>query len=114
MRISDCSSDVCSSDLAWPANIRFFSIGPPCAISCNVFWMQKLRGSASRPVEFVSVSAHDENRHWLRQPMQSARSDERRVWKAWGSTDRFRRAKYHVKKKYKTIKILNEPYNEPK
>src|SRR3546814_1068749 len=76
MRISDCSSDVCSSDLAWPANIRLFSIGPPCAISCNVFWMQKLRGSASRPVDFVSVSAHDEHRHWLRQPMLSARSEE--------------------------------------
>jgi len=41
-------------------------------MSCSVFWMQKLRGSASRPVELVSVSAQDEKAHWLRQPMQSA------------------------------------------
>src|SRR3546814_20163235 len=71
MRISDWSSDVCSSDLC-PANIRFRSISPPWAMSCSVFWMQKLRGSASRPVEFVSLSAQEEKLHWLRQPMQSA------------------------------------------
>ena len=41
-------------------------------MSCSVFWMQKLRGSARRPVEFFSLSAHDENAHWLRQPMHSA------------------------------------------
>ena len=31
--------------------MRLCSTGPPCAISCRVFWIQKLRGSASRPVE---------------------------------------------------------------
>src|SRR3546814_9591905 len=34
--------------------------------------MQKLRGSARRPVELPSLSAQDEKLHWLRQPMQSA------------------------------------------
>jgi len=40
--------------------------------------MQKLRGSASRPVEFFSLSAQDEKEHWLRQPMHSAWS-----WRIW-------------------------------
>src|SRR4249919_1117643 len=34
--------------------------------------MQKLRGSARRPVVFFSLSAQDEKPHWLRQPMHSA------------------------------------------
>src|SRR3546814_4511449 len=52
--------------------MRFWSTSPPWAISCSVFWMQKLRGSARRPVELPSLSAQDEKLHWLRQPMQSA------------------------------------------
>jgi hypothetical protein len=41
-------------------------------MSCSVFWMQKLRGSAFLPLLYSGACCVQLlNRQWLRQPMQS-------------------------------------------
>ena len=55
-----------------PANIRLFSRLPSCAMSCKVFWMQKERGSALRPLLYSGACCDQlEKRQADRQPMQS-------------------------------------------
>src|SRR5581483_5672778 len=55
----------------WPANMSSASTFPSCAMFCSVFWMQKLRGSALRPVLPSSFCDQLENWHADRQPMHA-------------------------------------------
>src|SRR3546814_17238999 len=89
MRISDWSSDVCSSDL----------------VSSIV--------SSAQSVSLGYLALHRAS-HWARSARASARlrrrSEERRVGKECVSTCRSRWSPYHYKKKYITQKII--PYKD--
>src|SRR3546814_15769367 len=77
MRISDWSSDVCSSDLLDPAEaVEALELG--------------------QPLDLVRFAAHVRAEH-----LPHARSEERRVGKECVSTCRSRWSPYHYKKKYK-------------
>src|SRR3546814_18820159 len=101
MRISDWSSDVCSSDLGWVdrASRVMKGVEDPLALYPNIKrWFQ---GVDARPavtrarmvasaVEFKKVNDEE-------------RAEERRVGKACVSTCRSRWSPYHYNKKIKTM-----------
>src|SRR3546814_14491122 len=92
MRISDWSSDVCSSDLGHQVAHTLTSAGVP-----RISWCVRGRPSPSsegraKPGKALPTSA-DGNR--------AGRSEERRVGKECVSTCRSRWSPYHYKKKYK-------------
>src|SRR3546814_11696500 len=101
MRISDWSSDVCSSDLAaGPAGGRSLGLGQAVSqqrqhdlhrVHCHQF-RSRIRERAGR----VAVG------------QAARRSEERRVGKECVSTCRSRWSPYHYKKKKKTIKQANK------
>src|SRR3546814_12141728 len=98
MRISDWSSDVCSSDLPWPG--------------INYFCTTRQGGVSTGPWASFNLGAHAGDEHdavnnnrqrlramlpgdpvWLKQV--HGRSEERRVGKECVSTCRFRWSPYH-------------------
>src|SRR3546814_3411855 len=94
MRISDWSSDVCSSDLSTPGR-NTTTYDRPCAGPPR-------RGCRSTPTGFASDTrtgrcrgADQPQCDWLRQPVHDARSEERRVGKECVSTCRSRWLPYH-------------------
>src|SRR3546814_19057345 len=82
MRISDWSSDVCSSDLCWEAR----ACRSPM---CEGLWIRRSWRCSTRLVR----CSRRRPRHWSR------RSEERRVGKECVSTCRSRWSPYHYKKK---------------
>src|SRR3546814_16504497 len=88
MRISDWSSDVCSSDLERCCGTRATAPSTPGAI-----WIRAIRAvPAGVVVELAGVGVGDRDR---------VRSEERRVGKECVSTCRSRWSPYHYKKKKK-------------
>src|SRR3546814_21163771 len=90
MRISDCSSDVCSSDLLKPRDSR--AITPKRAPS---LFSPKITGKGA-----------------LRPFMRRKRSEERRVGKECVSTCRSRWSLYHYKKNKTTNRTRKSPYKQ--
>src|SRR3546814_12799606 len=92
MRISDWSSDVCSSDLPHPS--RYYG-----AASLNVWFCLSVRVP-------VCAGAPDTARRARRggDVRRALRSEERRVGKECVSTCRSRWSPYHLKKKTNTLK----------
>src|SRR3546814_17834460 len=101
MRISDWSSDVCSSDLHCPQSLR-----------------QQEKQATHRGIPPASdAHPHSAACRWLPwraiwpanlSGVRSTRSEERRVGKACVSTCRYRWSPYHYKKKKNTIhKVAN-------
>src|SRR3546814_14106080 len=93
MRISDWSSDVCSSDLAL---ILLYRVVPPPATPLMVIRLVQGRGLERDWVAWEAISPH------LRQAVVAAadnRSEERRGGKECVSTGRSRWSPYHEKKK---------------
>src|SRR3546814_19632129 len=89
MRISDWSSDVCSSDLAFISHAVLLDQGCP---HCPIFPTAASRRSLGRvsvPVWLIILSD---------QLRIVARSEERRVGKECVSTCRYRWSPYHYKK----------------
>src|SRR3546814_19693628 len=93
MRISDWSSDVCSSDLLKAASAEVLTIAPlPCGYMMrSASWQQK---KVPRRLTFITRF----------QRSSVTRSEERRVGKECVSTCRSRLSPYHSKKK-KNIKL---------
>src|SRR3546814_18774176 len=102
MRISDWSSDVCSSDLMKPSYIimaAVFAVSSPALANEN--WQEKDTdgdGQLSRAEHDAGVAAA-----WTAKDADGngqlstaeARSEERRVGKEWISTCRYRWSPYH-------------------
>src|SRR3546814_20195171 len=101
MRISDCSSDVCSSDLAttsstrWPSSCASSAAGsrattttstPTCACEPSSSAPSRFRRECSCAASSI-------------QDFVSARTEERRVGKGWVSTCRSRGSPHQSKKK---------------
>src|SRR3546814_3348249 len=96
MRISDWSSDVCSSDLSSPGVIlrhRFRSSYP--AASASTPWDRSVRGHARCFVQPQAVASPAD----IKKPLHLCRSEESRVGKECVSTCRSRWVPDHVKKK---------------
>src|SRR3546814_14434425 len=99
MRISDWSSDVCSSDLAAPNNTQRFAEVPPLGVKVH-------RGLT-----------HDGLGKYLSQVITKApgptddivRSEERRVGKECVSTCRSRWSPYHSNKHYRAGNRIETP-----
>src|SRR3546814_13312817 len=102
MRISDCSSDVCSSDLKHKGNLPDHRLVPcvgPDDIDPN---SDTIKGStrwaiatdADTPEEAV-LHHLDQNLHAISPRGNRIRSEERRVGKEWGSTCRSRVSSHH-------------------
>src|SRR3546814_13597446 len=109
MRISDWSSDVCSSDLVTKAPARtehrplVIGFGP-----CGLFAGLVLAQMGFRP---IILDRGKEVRERTKDTWDM-RSEERRVGKECGSTCRSRWSPYHSKKK-KHKKILVNEHNKP-
>src|SRR3546814_16318256 len=104
MRISDWSSDVCSSDLCShvprrPALVEGKRlVSPTMAGSCSALSNQRLSGALVQRGSDVSLDKGAAERRifaWC-----GYRSEERRVGKEGVSTCRFRWSRYHLKKTY--------------
>src|SRR3546814_18288370 len=83
MRISDWSSDVCSSDLNWPKSFSAWRAAP-------------YRWVRSSAIALSSAGPIHRTTRWV---ASLGRSEERRVGKECVSTCRSRWAPYHYKKK---------------
>src|SRR3546814_2352340 len=88
MRISDWSSDVCSSDLFMTRVRTFFSLSPP--------WAAKVAfANSSGPLAEIAGPAAEPGLagsefSWAKTPQTNDRSEERRVGKECVSTCRYR------------------------
>src|SRR3546814_14077392 len=87
MRISDWSSDVCSSDLLNPFNVKLFKCTTEDPSYARATMLTRLPGTRSRPGR---VGYH-------RGRAAVVRSEERRVGKECVSTCRSRWSPYHSK-----------------
>src|SRR3546814_19947255 len=94
MRISDWSSDVCSSDLHAPAqhDARHSGLSSPCHRKGS-----KVTVTSRTTESWLPHSSHVPHATALRSACR--RSEERRVGKECVSTCRSRRSQYHSKKK---------------
>src|SRR3546814_16635849 len=96
MRISDWSSDVCSSDLA--ARRLYSIIMKAIWLARRDAWSRLITPiSGTRAVFTLGARSHQSN---LAQP-KGKRSEERRVGNEWVSTCSFRWTQYHSKTKTK-------------
>src|SRR3546814_1524018 len=86
MRISDWSSDVCSSDLGWAAQKRASRRAPGPSLARH-------RSCGKSLVLVAQIEAHC--RGAAEAPHRSVRSEERRVGKECVSTCRSRWSPYH-------------------
>src|SRR3546814_14076799 len=98
MRISDWSSDVCSSDLRHPQNACFHDADAGFA---KVEWETKRANQSHKPVRANCAAPATVNMPGMsaRYQPRSNRSEERRVGKECVSTCRSRGSPYHQKKK---------------
>src|SRR3546814_14494269 len=95
MRISDWSSDVCSSDLATATRAS-------TTTACGRIWRGRGRDlGRGRDSAIVAASVKTDGQHQPAVALQpvEARSEERRVGKECVSTCRSRWSPYHLKKK---------------
>src|SRR3546814_17937012 len=114
MRISDWSSDVCSSDLLQRARDALPVTGGESGVALWIFRRQRgvglfdLHGThrlADRGVDFGDRGNAVKQRAPVAPgPAAQDRSEERRVGKTCVSTCRYRGAPYHDNKKHNTIK----------
>src|SRR3546814_17685153 len=91
MRISDWSSDVCSSDLALEDRATIGNMAPEYGATCGFFPIDEetisyLRATGSSEERAALVEAYDK------------RTEERRVGQECVSTCRYRWSQYHYKK----------------
>src|SRR3546814_7367448 len=84
MRISDWSSDVCSSDLGTP---------PTCVEIAS--FPEEWRSRVAQADCLLVEGPMAKNDAWVRAALQAARSEERRVGKECVSTCRSRWSPYH-------------------
>src|SRR3546814_3887528 len=96
LRISDWSSDVCSSDLKFRGDVRLFDAGL-AEISRRTGWM----GLGVVPWLAAARRLPAEDAVALDDPGCASRSEERRVGKECVSTCRSRWSPYHLNKKDK-------------
>src|SRR3546814_12317363 len=112
MRISDWSSDVCSSDLAYPA----FGTSEKYSKAAVVDSAQakKLLAEAGYPNGFTLSLGSPAGRYTNdKRIAQAVRSEERRVGKECVSTCRSRWSPYHYKKhKYYKENVTYTPYQK--
>src|SRR3546814_12993752 len=106
MRISDWSSDVCSSDLQEAISIR--AEGQKEA--------QIIRGAADGEAARIYAASYGKDPEFydFYRAMQSyrQRSEERRVGKECVSTCRYRWSPHHIKKKTINSKVLSDHLNQ--
>src|SRR3546814_16965061 len=98
MRISDWSSDVCSSDLHLQQNILPHALGEVGADGADGGQVARQLGIAQH---MVDAGAHGDDGLEVRKGLEAARrrrSEERRVGKECVSTGRSRWSPYHKKK----------------
>src|SRR3546814_12249924 len=103
MRISDWSSDVCSSDLPWLAEIGVSGVGmTPAVVALSLYCLLPIVRNTSAGLAGVAPSVVEAARGMGMTPRQiflrievPLRSDKRRVGKGWGSTCRSRGSPYH-------------------
>src|SRR3546814_19507371 len=114
MRISDWSSDVCSSDLFLKlmteknASDMFQTTGAPVYIKVEgKLYPLGNTGLPQGMVKKIAYSLMDEGQV----PQFERRSEERRVGKEWGSTWRYRWEPYHNKKTKCTQLHLSNTHN---
>src|SRR3546814_14206042 len=105
MRISDWSSDVCSSDLCGPLSRRLGIRGIQVSL-CGKSTFLTTPSTMGAPLLYVSKRQHRTSCSWetpgrrtSRKPSKGVRSEERRVGKECVSTCRSRWSPYHYKKK---------------
>src|SRR3546814_15192973 len=102
MRISDWSSDVCSSDLAPAARMRCAqssSAALGIRVSCTTAtWLGWMHSRPPKPMSRASAAARARPSRFLMSG-KTLRSEERRVGKECGSTCRYRGEQDHEKKK---------------
>src|SRR3546814_16124724 len=105
MRISDWSSDVCSSDLFELGNVDIFSAGEEWAKLRRPGLIEHIRGRLSRLADALGDNPY------LAGEFSVARSEERRVGKECVSTCRSRWSPYHDKKKKTNCKPVTKSTN---
>src|SRR3546814_19210439 len=124
MRISDWSSDVCSSDLICSSSAGIPGLAASAGASCTSASTIAMAGSmvssgaSSSPKPVAVRSASSEMTLCSCAVKASAvlfgrlirRSEERRVGKECVSTCRSRWSPYHKKKKYKRQNTINKDY----
>src|SRR3546814_19038015 len=96
MRISDWSSDVCSSDLSIFSSIGHVLTGAGQSLLCQAVRMERIQGVL---VSLLHTQAAAIVKRVPEDPSRSFRSEERRVGKECVSTCRSRWSPYHQKKK---------------
>src|SRR3546814_17313723 len=102
MRISDWSSDVCSSDLRAVAQARLGYLPENCPLYPEMTVLEHLDFAAElRALHGAARLAA------VRRAMAATRSEERRVGKECVSTCRYRWSPYHSKKKKAETHDLN-------
>src|SRR3546814_13983722 len=99
MRISDWSSDVCSSDLRWSPDGKYILYSMAAAGNTDIYRVSANGGRSERltnsPGIDVGGSYSPDGRQIV---FESDRSEERRVGKECVSTCRYRWSPYHSKK----------------
>src|SRR3546814_13236119 len=100
MRISDWSSDVCSSDLAWVALKHEITYRRPAFLEDDVIARTVLESFQGARAFYHTVIARGEE---VLAEVKSSRSEERRVGKECVSTCRSRWSPYHYKKKQQEV-----------
>src|SRR3546814_16129771 len=99
MRISDWSSDVCSSDLCWClryASRLNSSVRPRMKLLAVLVLLLQASASYSQPAEHCPVLPADSGMTWsYKQGPDFGRSEERRVGKECVRTCRSRWSPYH-------------------
>src|SRR3546814_18229890 len=103
MRISDWSSDVCSSDLHQPHLVELAALGLVHGHRERTVVRGQCGGVGRARVARVVAGEPRHQRAALVAQADADRSEERRVGKECGSTCRSRLSPYHSKKKIKTI-----------
>src|SRR3546814_17053660 len=108
MRISDWSSDVCSSDLA--DNGVTHPLRPRCSIRARRFTLPPEDRARSRHCPAAAWTARVRPPPLPGRALVPFRSEERRVGKECVSTCRYRWSLYHIKKKQTMMKIESSIY----
>src|SRR3546814_13040449 len=106
MRISDWSSDVCSSDLARALALRAYESSPNSAAGLFAmaranFYSGNCAGGNAMGEAALALNPYDADMSGLLGLFKLARSEERRVGKEGVSTDRYRGGAAYGKKKAK-------------
>src|SRR3546814_19422400 len=106
MRISDWSSDVCSSDLAWAGFEPLTARASPFETRCCAALLRVCESIRLSAIWRVVSACFDSCRESPKSK-DYQRSEERRVGKEWVSTCRSRWSPYHENKKDSTTQLIN-------